>query len=275
MTSATFDPRIIRLGIDIGGRIKVFEDLYIAAAGTKYASAQQNECEIRVANLSSADRDYLLTETSPFNTNRVPKSVTLEAGRQSMGVAQIYRGDIITCIPSQPPDTMLTLKCLTGQFQKGQIVSVSGNATSSLSELAQQCSDAFGLPLQFAATDKRVANYSFTGSLAEQTDSLNCFPDVDVFVDDNTFVVKDRNKPLPTIARLLNEQTGLIGIPQLTERGVKVTYLLDNTSQLGGALRVESKAYPTVTGNYIIYSLAFEVSNRDVPFYWIAECKRG
>jgi hypothetical protein len=66
----------------------------------------------------------------------------------------------------------------------------------------------------------------------------------------------------------------LIGIPEVTEQGVKLTYLLDNTSKRGGALQLISKVYPTLNGTYRIFDLGWNISSREVPFYWIADCKR-
>jgi hypothetical protein len=66
----------------------------------------------------------------------------------------------------------------------------------------------------------------------------------------------------------------MVGIPEITEQGIKVKYLLDNVSRLGGGLRISSDIYPAVNGLYIIYKLGFEISNRDTPFYYIAEAAR-
>ncbi len=66
----------------------------------------------------------------------------------------------------------------------------------------------------------------------------------------------------------------MIGIPEFTEQGIKVKFLLDNRTTLGGGIQIESKIYPATNGNYVIYKLGFEITNRDKPFYWIAEATR-
>jgi hypothetical protein len=269
------DERIIRAKIEIDGQLKVFESpLWIESAGTKYANPIQNEAEIRIGNLSKADRDYLLTETSPFNKNATPKKIILEAGRVSTGTSIIYEGDITACKPTQPPDIILSLKSQTGQFLKGQIVSSEQPGSVSLSRLAQQVANDLGLSLRFEAKDKNIANYSFTGGTLKQVDKLGSVGAVSAYVDDNELVVKDIDLPLQGVQRILNEQSGMIGIPEITEQGVKVTMLLDNQTKLGGALKIDSVIYPTINGQYVIYKLGWVISSRDVPFYWVAEAKR-
>ncbi len=53
--------------------------------GTKYGNSLQNECVVTIDNLDKQTQDYLLTETSPYNKNRTPKTVTVRAGRESYG----------------------------------------------------------------------------------------------------------------------------------------------------------------------------------------------
>src|SRR4051812_38720802 len=127
---ANLDPRLVRVSLQINGQLKTYggdiesaaRPLLIESTGCKFCNALQNEAEIKIANLTKSDRDYLLTECSPFNRNRTAKIAILEAGRASTGLTQIYKGNIVSCAPSQPPDIALTFKCQTGAFNKGKIV---------------------------------------------------------------------------------------------------------------------------------------------------------
>ena len=117
------DPRIIRISIEVNGKLKIYSSpLRLTANGTKYGNALQNECVATIDNLDRETQDYLLTETSPYNLNRTPKTIIIEAGRVSYGTAVIYRGNIVSVIVGQPPDITVTLKCLTGNFIKGNII---------------------------------------------------------------------------------------------------------------------------------------------------------
>ena len=268
------DPRIVRVGIEVGSDLKIYEGLSVWITGTKYANANQNDAEIKIANLDKATRDYLITETSPFNKSPKKKRVFVDVGRGSYGTFRLFEGDITNAVPSQPPDVTLSFKALTGNSTKGVILSKAFGPSASLRSIAASVASTLGLALDFRAPDKQVANFSFSGAALRLVDRLGDTGGVSAFIDDDRLVVKPRVGPLPGSVRVLDEASGLVGIPEATEKGVKVKFLLDNTTTLGGSLILRSKVYPTLSGTYEIFKLSFDVSSDDTPFYYIAEALR-
>lgn len=269
------DPRLLRISIEINGQLKTYEGLAITASGTKYANANQNECEVKITNLDKATRDYLLTETSPFNKNKTRKLLRVEAGRESTGYSLVFQGDITNAIGAQPPDITMTLKAATGDFAKGKIVARSQPKVTPLRNIAARVAQDVGVSLNFQAAAKQIANYSYTGSAVKQVDALGKTGRVNAYIDDGALVVKDFNVALLDRVREVNIDTGMIGIPEFTETGIKVKLLFDNQTVLGGALRVRSILNPAADGLYTVFKLGFELANRDNPFYYIAEAVRS
>ncbi|POP42319.1 hypothetical protein CHU32_03535 [Superficieibacter electus] len=273
--AAEIDPRVVVVGIEIGGQIQQFSDLAISASGTKFANPNQNECTVKITNLKKSTRNYLITETSPFNQNKTPKRLYLYVGRQSTGTRLLYIGDITSAVPSQPPDIALTVKSKTAQSQKGVIIAQSNGKQEQLSTISQQAAGRMGLKLNFQATDKNIANYAFSGAALKQTERLQAAGDVDVFVDDDQLIVKDSGIPLSGSVRVLDKDSGMIGIPELTEKGVKVKFLLDQQTTLGSELRITSEMNPAANGSYTITKLNFDIASHDTPFYFVAEATRN
>lgn len=270
------DFRILRVGIEISGEIKIFESpLAITANGSKMASATQNTCDVEIVNLTKADRNYLLTETSPFNKNRTPKKIWVEAGRVSTGTARMFTGEIVSSSPTQPPDIGLKLKCQTGAFQKGNMVARSGMAKEKLSSLSQKVGQDIGVSTEFEASDKFIANYSYSGAALQQINALADAGNVDAFQDDDTLVVKDRGRPRRNRVKIINANTGMIGVPEVTERGVKVKFLFDLDTVLGGEIQLSSELNPALDGSYTIYKLDFDLASRDTSWYYDAEASRN
>lgn len=269
-----FDSRILRIGVEVEGQLRVYDNLAMTASVRKFANPLQNEAEVKISNLTSDVRNFLLTETSPFNRARRPGRIVIEAGRVSTGPFQLFVGDVTEAAPTQPPDIALTIKAKTKQRSKGLVVAVSHGAQEKLSVVAQGVATALGLSLVFEAKDRDVARYSFTGGALKQVDKLGQIGRVNAYVDDDRLVVKDFDQPLNATTYVLSKRTGLVGIPELTEHGVKVKFLLDPQAKLGGRLDLESDIYPAVNGSYSIYTLAYELATRDTPWYCIAECKR-
>jgi hypothetical protein len=267
------DPRIVQVSIEVNGEVKTYDEILIKAVGTKYANALQNEAQITITNLDKVTQDYILTETSPFNQNRTPKVLKLYAGRQSYGTTLIYSGNIISTLVSQPPDVTVTLKCLTGNYTKGTVLARNKPGIATLQDIARGIAQDTNTILNFQATNKNISNYTFNGSALDQVSLLGSAGSV-AFVDDDILVVKDAAVPIRGAVRELSSATGMIGIPEITEQGIRVKYLLDNVSRLGGGLDITSSVYPAVNGSYIIYKLGFEIANRETPFYYIAEAAR-
>lgn len=245
---------------------------YIAAAGTLRANPLQNECNIQIANLSAALRNQLLTQLTPWNYDQARKSVALYAGRESTGLFLLYQGDITGCTVTQPPDVMLNINSKANQFYKYDIIAQSQNLTSTpLSNIVKNAASGMALTPRFEATDKQIANYSYTGSRIKEIEHISNLGSYDVYTTGNTLVCKDRGKPLQNENHTISAQTGMIGQPQPTEWGVRVVTLLTPGAVIGGGFTLDSKMNPLLNGDYTIYQYGFQIASRDVPFYTILE----
>ncbi|TQI80002.1 hypothetical protein FHU10_5147 [Serratia fonticola] len=269
-----FDPRIVTVAIEVDGKLNIYSDLLISATGTKTANTLQNEFTVTITNLKKSVRDYLIKETSPLNRPRRRKKIILYAGRQSYGTFKVFEGDITQSSPSQPPDIGLTIKARTGSFFMTDILSTGYAATVPLEKVAADTAKSMDLTLDFQASDKNISNYSYTGAKLKQVDKLAEAGNYNVYVDDDRLVVKNADTPLTNAATTLNKNTGMIGMPEVTEEGVKVKYLLDPESRPGGKLTIESDLNPAANGTFVIFKLSYDISNRDTPFYNVAECRR-
>lgn len=272
---AEYDPRIVRVGVQVGNYINWYKDIAISAEGSKATNESQGECTVTLTNLAKDVRDYLLKETSPFNKKKEKKLLIVEAGRKSVGSKRIFEGDITESTISQPPDIGLTLKALANNSKKAKIIANTQPAQSKLSEIAKQVAEDLELDLNFQATDKNIQSYSFTGSALKQVNKLSEAGNVNAYIDGEFLIVKDQNTPLKGRRRVLNKDNGMIGIPETNEKGIKVRFLLDVTTELGTDLRIESELNPSVNGSYTVYKLSYSISNRELPFYWTAEATRN
>lgn len=270
------DLRRIRIGIEVSGRVNWYENAgwNIKVTGTKYANPLQNECTVTIKGLSEMTRDFILTETSPFNSNKTPKKMFVEVGRQSTGLFRIFTGDITSADPGGPPDVDITLKSKTKSSKAKEVIAVSGPAITKLSGIAQRVADEVGVGLDFRATDKNIANFSFSGAALSLVNSLQEAGGVKAFVDDETLFVKDYAKALVGRTKVLSMNTGMVGIPKATEKGIDVTFQIDSESVLGGTLLLESKFNKSINGGYVIDQLKFEATSHDDQFWYTATCSR-
>lgn len=278
MTKA-FDDRLITLTIQIEGETFVFDqNYYINAVGEKYAAPNLGIGEVRIDNIDKNTRDFLVSKTSLYNTNStlpVPAILSLDVGRKSYGTFRLFTAQVIAGNPTQPPDIGLTLRAMTGAALLGLPLALTMPPNTLLSGISAQVAQKLGLTLSFQATDKNINNYSFTGGAAKQLQKLQEAGNVDAFIDNTTLIVKDSAKPRLGPVPLINQQTGMVGIPLITERGVSVTTLINNEVLVGGQMKVESDLNPAATGTWNIFKLGFEISSWEVPFYWTIEANNN
>lgn len=269
---ADVDLRLVSVVIEVNGQLTRYsQPLNISATGTRYGNANQNEAEIKISNLKQQTRDFILTETSPFNPNKTPKKIYLYAGRQSTGESLIFFGNVVRAAQSQPSDITLSLKCLSENYEKGNVIANTFPYNSQLSEISQKVATDIGASLNFQATEKTIANFNFSGGALDQVRKLAEMGEIDAYVDNGVLVVKDSRIPLSNITTIVNKNTGMIGQPEITEQGIKVKFLIDGQTTVGGSLQLTSELNPAVNGTYVVYKLGFEINSREEPFYWIAE----
>lgn len=272
----SFDPRVIQIGIEIDGKLTFFDgSLDLRAQGTRYGSDLFNECQIRIDNLTRAHRDRILNATSIYKqgAGAPPTHVIVNAGRQSYGTTLIFYGQVIRSTITQPPDIGLILQCQTSYEQTVNIVSYATGPKASLQSIAQKAASFLGITLNFQATDKQIVNFSLTGSALNFVQEIAAAGNVDVTIDNKYLIVKDQGVPLKGATKTISQETGMIGIPELTETGVRVKFLLDNDTNIYQTVKIVSVLNPSLNGDYQIIKLGFDIASRDTPFYWIADCQ--
>lgn len=267
-----FDNRILRLGLEINGQLKVYEGAAITAKIVKNTDPKQNSCEVSIANLDVDNIDYLVTETSPWNPSAKPKVLTVEAGRQSTGTAMLFTGDITSATPTMPPDRILTMKAKTQESAKYKYAGRQSAKTVQLSELSRLVASDYGLRLKFEAKDKTISNYLFNGPLAKQVQKLALVGDIDAYIDDDTLVVKDFGKALKGRALLVSAETNMIGAPSLDEKGVKVRIMFDPTVVLGQQIEIKSNVNKAANGQYVVYAMTISLASRAQDWYLDLAC---
>ncbi len=268
------DRRVIRVGIEVDGRINWYEGLRVKATGTKYANPLQNDCTVTISGLSMDVRDRILTDTSPFNPSKQPRRLIVDAGRESYGTFRLFIGDITSAEPSPPPDVDLVIKAKTENSKAMEYSAVSFGGSSKVSNIAQQVAKEIGVGLLFEALDKNVANWSYSGAALKMVRRLEEMGGVRAFIDDDLLIVKNMGSTIRGAVRILNLDSGLVGIPKGTEKGIDVTFLIDRETRLGGMLTLDSRMNKSLNGNYSIDQLKFDVASHEDPFFYQAQCTR-
>jgi hypothetical protein len=282
MTSA-FDGRLVSVTLTLLSGPITFQKLAIFARGRMFANAQAGQCELSLFNMTRDQRNQVLTQASPMNLGRVnsangqyvPVNMTLNVGRESYGTFTLFQGNVIACNVTQPPDIGILLRGMTSNYLASVLAGLNQSSVTQLSTIVKGVAASLNIAYEFTATDRQIDNYSFNGGVLNQVQKLNLIGGILAYIDpkSNTLIVHDSDKSRPGGAILVNANTGMVGIPQVTEVGVIVKVMIAPSYQLGGQIEVVSEINPAANGTYFIYKINFDLANRDTQFWYTLECR--
>lgn len=290
MTSA-FDDRLVTLEVQLlnqqgepEGPLFSFDQRYfILASGTKFTDGTLGECAVRIDNISKQTRDFLVSKTSPWSSQRLYANINLSVGRKSTGTFLLFTGQATAANPSQPPDIGLTFISLSMSALLGNIGSLSTGAQTPLRDICSQvaaqlpnpATGRIGIPLDYhARANPNISNYSFSGPLIKQIQNLNNLGWVDAFIDNNTLVVVDTGSGRTNEPIIINKFNGMIGVPEVNELGVNARLLItDRDIKPADLVTVQSELNPAANGTFFVYKLGFDIASRATSFYWNLEMR--
>ena len=267
--------RLLRVSVTVDNELYVFTDFAITVQGSKYGSPTQNETIIKICNLPKKIRDFITTEASPQKRvkNRNRQKILVEAGRIGVGYSDVFAGDIVSATAGQKPDIWTTFRCITGYFNKTQYITTEVPQNTTLKKISQNIADSMGLALDFTIDDRVIENYGYSGSKSRQIDKLAQLSQSDVFVDDDSLIVKPIAKPSTGNTFEMSVDNGMIGVPEITDFGVKVEAYYDGRVKVGNEMLLKSEANPAANGEYVGYKVDYNLSNRDKPFNMTIEAR--
>lgn len=265
-----FDPRLVRVGIQVENDFIQLEGLDIRANGSLLASPTASTCTVKVSNLTKDYRNFILSKATPqLISERSPVFITLDIGRQSYGLFRLFEGTCYASGVTQPPDIGVILQSVNQSAAIGLMGTNSQNGMTQFRTICQSVATQLKLVLDFKATDRMIANYNFTGSVKKQLEKLQNVGDVRAFIDNKVLVVIDKNKTRSASNFVINMENGMVGVPQSTQSGATVQILARPDIRLGDGVTLESKINPSVNGsNYYVAKIDYNIANRDNPFFY-------
>lgn len=269
------DKRICYVQIQTPSGDKEIRNISIKGRITRKKSETGSTAKIAIANLSREDVEYLTTYTSPYIDQSKKKRINVFAGYESTGVGMIFSGDIYSALPEGLPDTWLNIEAKTEYFNQQNIITMS-QAKMNTKSIAQIVANQLNLGLVWRSkSQKFIDAFNFTGAKAKLLSRLNQLDNFTAFVDNGSLLVIDNNEQPPETSttkkegyiKLINGDSGLIGLPQPDEHGVKIKVLLDPAVNLGDWFKLESQRLPIVNGFYQVYEMTYDFATREPQYY--------
>lgn len=269
------DKRICYVQIQTSSGDKEIRNISIRGRITRKMSETGSTAKISIANLAREDVEYLTTYTSPYVDQSKKKRINVFAGYESTGVGMIFSGDIYSALPEGLPDTWLNIEAKTEYFNQQNIITLSQSKMNTKS-IAQVVANQLDLVLVWRSkSEKFIDAFNFTGAKTKLLNRLNQLDSFTAFVDNGSLLVIDSSEQPPETSnqkrqgyvKVINGDSGLIGLPQPDEHGVKIKVLLDPSVNLGDWFKLESQRLPIVNAFYQVYEMTYDFATREPQYY--------
>ena len=258
-------------------KMKRLDGLTIRGTVSRKAGQTQAEAKVQVFNLTKSTIEYLTTFSSPYFKPQAKKKINIYAGYEESGWGRIFSGDITKAIPTGMPDIILNIEAQSLNADQRTPISYSASDITA-QDLGQSIANQLGLNYDWQATStNKIPLFDFLGSKRELIKEFNNLENITMFEDNGTLKVVDKSPVIKNTnqAKLINQNSGLIGEVEPDEYGIKFRCLIDPSMNCGGWVKTESVKLPSTNGFYQIYTLDFDFSSRDEQFYCNVYAKAG
>lgn len=222
--------------------------------------------EIYIYNLSKNTMDLLCGA----DDQKVSSKVTLEVGYQGTGLEIIFKGEVFQYRRGRDnqTDTWLCILAVSGKVVKTEkIVGMAIPAQTSVNEtkniLLKEYEEA-GLQLGHIpelSDQKFIRGQVIFGSLDLNMQQFSKDNDLLYSLSDDQIHMRIIDKYTIEPVQILSAKTGVIGMPQLTTEGLKITCLLNPKLKWGGRIQVDMTNMQTES-----YDIAYESQGKDQVF---------
>lgn len=220
----------------------------------KSLKPEPNTCELTVFNLNEEHvaQLELLRPKEKQATKGIPCKI--EAGYKDGTLSQLWLGDLRTLLTTYDGPTTTTV-ATSGDGEKGwknaKLHVSFGPKTpieTALRALAREIGAGEGNLSKVVKSLKQAgsaifpAGVSFSGSASRQLIAFARSADLEVSVQDGSFLFLDKGKALAGSAVVVDAKHGMLGSPTVDNDGVvEVKMLLNPDFRLGGVMQIDSK----------------------------------
>jgi len=222
--------------------------------------------EIYIYNISKDTMDKLCG----VNDQKVSSKVILEVGYESSGLEILFKGEVFQYRRGRDNqvDTWLCILAVSGKVVKTEkTVGISIPAGTSVDEtkniLLKEYEKA-GLQLGYTpelSDQKFIRGQVIFGSLDLNMQQFSKDNDLAYTLSDEEIHMRIVDKYTIEPLHILTAKTGVVGMPQLTTDGLKITCLLNPKLKWGGRVQVDMTNMQTES-----YDIAYGQSGVDQPF---------
>lgn len=207
-------------------------------------------------------------------------SVIVEAG-DSTGMGQVFNGTITACwtqFTAMPDVSMLV------EAQAGLAEAVTSTAPTSYADDVDVATamgalaNTMGLTLENNGVDAKIPPSYLSGTPRDQVKAIATAAGINWVIDDGKLAIWPTTSYRNGDAIVVSTATGMVGYPEYTAQGIKVTTLFNPSIKFGGKIQVVSQIFDPknnpqgqpANGIWGVYKLGYDLSSKDPKGPWFS-----
>lgn len=215
--------------------------------------AEVNTLDAEIYNLKPDTYNQLFFDY--FNCEY--RTVVLEGGYETTGLSTIFVGDMWTCYTHREGANVITkMHCIVGLKTLAAQTDVTLNGVSRDKVLAQVSKDMnLDLEIYSGADTKFTRPVTLRGNsmaIAQQ------YSGDSAFIDNRKLIILDDNDCIKGYVPLINDESGLLGVPQHENALLSVDIIFEPRIIVGQIIEINSRIHPMFNGQYKVYGIKHE-----------------
>ena len=242
----------------------------------KAGGLQKNFSQIRVWGVPLSIMNRLSTLGVPPIQIR-PNFITVKAGDTSGPLATVYHGTIYNAYVefAGQPNVCLNVVALAGGIEAARpIPPKSYPGAADAAQMMQDIAASMpGAVFENSGVSVILRNQYLAGTAYQQFQAVAAAANINGILDDQVLAIwprgatRNSNRAVP----FLSSDTGLVGYPSYTERGVSLRCLYNPSIIYGGTITVSSSVWGSAPRSFSIYSLSHDLESKMHGGKWFSD----
>lgn len=232
-------------------------------------------CQLRVYGLRP-DVMNKLTTIGPVNVAiRAKNSILLAAGEEGNALSNVFQGTILDAWAdyNAAPDVAFNILAYAGlDVLVKPVTATSYKGTTSATDILADLAKEMGLALEYFGEDVSLSSPYLPGTSLDKLRGVARAAGLLWSIERGTLSVWDRNTARESTTPLISPDTGMIGYPSLSSKGMTVRMLFNPNIRIGADIEVQS-AIPMACGTWRVFNESHNLSCNvpDGPWFTTVE----
>lgn len=268
--------RKIDVGIQLGtgdfgegapgsSNIVTLKGLRVSASITKAGLPSADRAEIRIWGMTRSLMNQITRLGKPLDTVR-DNVITISAGDDAGGVAQVFQGTIFTSYGdfNDPPSASVNITAISGQLAAAKpVAAISFPGAANVAVIMQQIAASMDKGFKNSGVGVILSNAYFPGTALDQMKACAVAADINADANGDFLEIWPKDGNRGASIPLLSPTTGLIGYPAYADRGAAVRALYRPGFLYGGQFQLETSIKPA-NGLWYIETLSYDLES-EIP----------